>query len=108
MAVITSRVIYPLSPFSVGWTALTCFFLLYTAIVTPAVIAFHWLDEDCERVPTLEFDCVLDTFFLLDIVYNFCVGVIVQQDYYDDPRWIAMNYLRGAFLFDLCTSIPVS
>ena len=27
-----SRVIYPLSPFAVGWTATTCVFLLYTAV----------------------------------------------------------------------------
>ena len=46
-----SRLIFPLSPFAVCWTAITCFFLLYTAVVTPAVIAFHWLDEECAKIP---------------------------------------------------------
>ena len=31
-------------------------FLLYTAIVTPAVISFHWLDGECASSPTLYFD----------------------------------------------------
>jgi len=30
------------------------------------------------QVPTLLFDCLLDTFFLLDIIYSFCVGVVFQ------------------------------
>jgi hypothetical protein len=77
-------------------------------VVTPAVIAFHWLDEPCDRVPTLEFDCLLDTFFLLDIVYQFFVGVIDGTQYYDEPKWVAKNYLKNNFIFDMFTSIPVS
>lgn len=90
------------------WMGLTCGFLLYTAIATPAVIAFHWLDDVCSVVPTLYFDLALDVFFLLDIIMSFCMGVIYQAHYYDDPKWVANNYLCGSFLFDLCTSIPVS
>ena len=104
----SSRLIFPLSPFAVCWTAVTCIFLAYTAVVTPAVIAFHWLDDECDRVPTLEFDLVLDTFFLLDIIYNFCVGLIVNSEYKDDPAFVATTYLRGSLWFDLMTSIPVS
>jgi hypothetical protein len=55
-----SRMIYPQSAFAIMWMGLTCFFLLYTALVTPAVIAFHWLDGVCETVPTLYFDIILD------------------------------------------------
>ena len=103
-----SRLIYPLSPFAIGWMAVTCAFLLYTAIVTPAVIAFHWLDDACQSVPTLYFDCTLDAFFLLDILLSFNLGVIYQGQYYDDRRWVAWNYLKGSFFFDVFTSIPVS
>jgi hypothetical protein len=61
----SSRLVHPLSPFHLFWTSLTAMFLLYTAIVVPAVIAFHWTDEECTAVPTLVFDCMLDTFFLV-------------------------------------------
>ena len=103
-----SRLIYPMSPFSLIWLGLTCTFLAYTAIVVPAVISFHWLDEPCVFPPTLIFDCLLDSFFLLDIVYNFGLGVVYQGKYHDDWRWVAKFYLQGSFLFDFCTSIPVS
>jgi hypothetical protein len=103
-----SRLIHPHSPFHLIWTALTAGFLMYTATVVPAVIAFHWLDGECEVVPTLSFDLLLDTFFILDILYAFCVGVTYQGHYYDDVKWVARHYLLGGFLFDLATSIPVS
>ena len=31
-----SRLIHPFSPFAIAWLMCTCFFLLYTAVVTPA------------------------------------------------------------------------
>jgi hypothetical protein len=95
-----------MSPFALGWLGLTCSFLAYTAVVVPAVISFHWLDDDCVFPPTLVFDCLLDSFFILDILYNFCVGVVFQGQYRDDWKWVAMHYLKSSFLFDLCTSIP--
>ena len=45
-----SRMIYPLSPFGLFWLVSTGFFLVYTAVVTPPMIAFHWLDPDCSDV----------------------------------------------------------
>ena len=81
---------------------------MYTAIVVPAVIAFHWLDAECQAVPTLFFDCVLDTFFIVDIIYSFFVGVTYQGQYYDDYKWVVRHYVSGGFLFDVATSIPVS
>ena len=54
---------------------LTAIFLLYTAVVVPPVIAFHWLDSACDEVPTLYFDCILDTFFILDIIKSFVTGI---------------------------------
>jgi len=45
----TSRLVHPSSPFAVSWLVLTCGFLLYTAVVTPPVISFHWLDGPCDH-----------------------------------------------------------
>ena len=103
-----SRMVYPFSPFALAWTLLTAVLLLYTAVVTPPVIAFYWLDDECAPVPTLFFDLLVDTFFLLDIIFSFSVGVVHQGKYIDDWRWVAKNYLTGSFLFDVCTSVPIS
>jgi hypothetical protein len=49
------------------------------------------------------------SFFLCDIVFMFCVGVMFQGQYIDDYKWVAKSYVRsGGLLFDMCTSIPVS
>jgi len=103
-----SKLIYPYSLFALVWLWLTCMFLLYTAVVTPATISFHWLDAECDSVPTLYFDCVLDAFFLCDIFYSFSLGVIFRGKYYDDRMWVAKHYIMGSFAFDILTSIPVS
>ena len=60
-----------------------------TCFLSPRpVIAFHWLDSACQSVPTLYFDCVLDTFFLFDIIFSFNLGVIYQGQYYDDKKCV--------------------
>ena len=102
------RLIYPLSPFGVAWLGTTAFFLVYTAVVTPPMIAFHWLDQDCVNIPTLPVDVALDCFFLLDIIVNFNLGTIAGGELVDDHWQVAREYFRGSFMFDLCTSIPVS
>ena len=103
-----SRLIYPLSSFGLMWIFLTAGFLGYTAVVTLPVIAYYWLEDECTEVPTLPFDVVLDTFFLVDILINFNIGIFKQGDYCDDRRTVAIEYLHGFFLFDCITSFPVS
>jgi len=103
-----SRLIYPLSPFGIAWISVTALFLLYTAVVTPPMIAFCWLDPECAPAPTLIFDVLLDCFFLLDILYNFSTGNIIAGEYEDEWAVVAMRYLRGGFAFDVFTSFPVS
>ena len=90
-----SRLVYPLSPFGITWIAITAVFLLYTAVVTPPMIAFCWLDPECAPAPTLYFDVVLDVFFLLDIIFNFNVGLITAGEYEDDRIVIAKKYIGG-------------
>jgi hypothetical protein len=48
-----SKLINPLSPFSIGWTIATAILLAYTALVTPAQISFGWLDPQCTPTPTV-------------------------------------------------------
>ena len=48
--------------------------LFYTALLTPPVVAFHWLDSVCDQVPTLWADTVFDVLFLADILMTFLTG----------------------------------
>jgi hypothetical protein len=98
-----SKLIYPLSLFAVSWVIITAVFLAYTAIVTPPIIVFYWLDPECTVMPTLPVDTMIDTFFLLDIILNFNTGVLIAGEYIDDRWRVAKIYFRGMFFFDLLT-----
>jgi hypothetical protein len=69
-----SNLIYPISTFYLAWLATTGFFLAYTAVFTPYTIAFYFLDSACSPVPTVHFDAVLDTFFIVDIFVQLVTG----------------------------------
>jgi len=43
---LNSNLIHPLSGFGRAWLIVTAALLAYTAIVTPATIAFHWHDDE--------------------------------------------------------------
>jgi len=94
-----SRLLYPLAPFSLAWTVLTALFLAYTAVVTPAVIAFFWKAPECSRPPpTIYFDVVVDCFFVLDILVSFRFGALCPAAHYSHPALIGTNacFLRVA------------
>jgi hypothetical protein len=40
-------------------------FLLYTAIIVPVQICVWDYNDPCNKFPTLEFDLLVDTFFLV-------------------------------------------
>ena len=82
--------------------------LFYTALLTPPTVAFHWLDEACDDIPTLMADTVVDSLFLVDILLTFVTGRLLAGDYVDDWRAVMKDYLKGGFWFDCATSIPVS
>ena len=104
----SSKLIHPLSPFGLTWIAITAIFLAYTALVTPPMIAFQWLDAECAQVPTLPLDVLLDCFFIVDVILNFNTGVLTMGEYVDDRWKVAKMYLKGSFFFDCFTSFPVS
>jgi hypothetical protein len=103
-----SKLIHPLSKFGLAWVSANCIFLAYIAVVTPPMIALYWLDDPCQAPPTIFFDTALDAFFLLDILMNFLTGMIQAGTYHDDFQTVSHSYLKGYFLFDVVTSIPVS
>ena len=103
-----SRLIHPGSPFAQFVVLISSLLLVYTAIATPFIVAFYWHLDSCNVLPTLTFDMFSDTFFIAEILLNFCVGVHHSGVYIDDWKQVAKTYAKGMLLFDLITSIPVS
>ena len=103
-----SSLIHPNSPFYVFESVTIALFLMYTAVVTPVTVSFYWHQNPCEKMPTLEFDIFVDACFLADIVLTFFVGIYIEGRYVDDKAIVFAHYLRNGFLFDVCTSFPVS
>lgn len=103
-----SRIIHPHSLFAKGVVLTTVMFLLYTAVVVPVQLGFYWDMGPCEKMATMEIDLAMDTFFVLQIFYTFFLGHFKKGIYVDDRGLVAEEYLRGAFWFDVVTSIPVS
>jgi len=105
----SSRLIHPYSPFAQSIAVASSVFLLYTALVTPVVLCFHWNAEACWINPFLRFDIALDSFFLIEIIYTCFAGAYIDGVYVDDMKAVVTNYFRsGAMFFDMFTSIPVS
>jgi hypothetical protein len=42
-------------------------FLLYTAVIVPVQLCLWTYDDPCEKFPTLYFDVIVDTFFLVTL-----------------------------------------
>lgn len=105
----SSRLIHPYSPFAKAIAIASSVFLLYTALVTPVVLCFHWNAAACWINPFLRFDIALDSFFLLEIIYNCFTGAYIDGHYVDEVKPVVLQYVRsGAMFFDMFTSIPVS
>ena len=103
-----SSLIHPNSPFYVFESVTIALFLMYTAVVTPVTVSFYWHQNPCVKMPTLEFDIFVDACFLADIVLTFFVGIYIEGRYVDDKAIVFSHYLWNGFLFDVCTSFPVS
>jgi len=103
-----SRLIHPNSLFATAFTVFVTLLLLYTALVVPVTVGFFWNYDMCYRMPTVEIDVFVDASFILQIFLSFVTGVTLKGVYYDDFSFVASQYLRGPFWFDLITSIPVS
>lgn len=95
----------PTSKFKVIWNILMFLLIVYTAMVVPVRISF--VDETTDA--WLIADVVMDSLFMIDIFINFISayeddsGEIVKS-----RKRIAISYMKGWFLIDLCSSIPIS
>jgi hypothetical protein len=105
-----SRLVHPNSPFAMVWMVTSVHILLYSCLCSSYYVGFFWQTTLCDWMPpTLHLDMFVDLFFLLEIVLTFVTGVMIAGEYEDDMCKVASRYLlRGGFIIDLATSIPVS
>lgn len=75
-------------------------------VILPWGITFF---EDQNTLPWITFNVASDTLFLADLVFNFRTGIMEgdNSEIILDPDVIRRRYLRGWFLVDFISSIPV-
>ncbi|XP_034031361.1 potassium/sodium hyperpolarization-activated cyclic nucleotide-gated channel 4-like [Thalassophryne amazonica] len=99
-------IIHPYSDFRFYWDLTMLLLMVGNLIIIPVGITFF---KDEHTPPWIVFNVASDTFFLVDLVLNFRTG-IVKNDNTEiilDPQRIKIKYLRGWFLVDFISSIPV-
>ncbi|XP_028819539.1 potassium/sodium hyperpolarization-activated cyclic nucleotide-gated channel 1 [Denticeps clupeoides] len=99
-------IIHPYSDFRFYWDLLMLCLMMGNLVILPWGITFF---EDQNTLPWITFNVASDTIFLLDLIFNFRTGILEDEGSHIilDPKVIRQRYLRGWFLVDFISSIPV-
>ncbi|CAL6363199.1 unnamed protein product [Bathycoccus prasinos] len=97
-------VLSPLGSFMRKWDFLIICALLWTAVVTPAEVAFSRPNLNALFV----LNRIVDLFFITDLFINFFLAVPEPKTGHIiyDRRYIAISYLRSWFIIDFLSVIP--
>ncbi|EFJ50499.1 hypothetical protein VOLCADRAFT_88911 [Volvox carteri f. nagariensis] len=95
----------PATPRPSRWTICLLALALYNAVSVPLYIAFEsWRKQR----PTICLGWAVSMTFCLDIVVNFRTSYMTSRgDIIRTPYLIAQQYLRGMFLLDLISALPL-
>ncbi|GLC33903.1 hypothetical protein PLESTB_000816300 [Pleodorina starrii] len=95
----------PTSPARTWWTVWFLLLVLYSAVDVPLHIAFEsW--RRLQPVTCLSWLCCVT--FCVDIIVRFRTSHVTSQgEVIRTPRLVALNYLRGMFLLDLVSALPL-
>ena len=86
-----------------SWDILVSILIMVTVVTMPLTIAWEEMN-DRFFVMNVTFDFM----FLIDVVKNFCTGFIDENDaIIMDNSIVCSNYLKGFFLTDVVSSIPL-
>ncbi|XP_065138197.1 potassium/sodium hyperpolarization-activated cyclic nucleotide-gated channel 2 [Paramisgurnus dabryanus] len=99
-------IIHPYSDFRFYWDLVMLCLMMGNLVILPWGITFF---EDQNTLPWITFNVASDTLFLADLVLNFRTGIMEgdNSEIILDPQVIRRRYLRGWFLVDFISSIPV-
>eukprot|EP00854_Cymbomonas_tetramitiformis_P028571 gene28571-35435_t len=85
--------------------SLQVFFLIYVALMVPLKTGFEYEPKGALFV----IDFMTDIYFTLDILICFLTAYENKEhQVIDEPLSIALRYIRGWFLIDLCSVLPVN
>lgn len=99
-------IVHPNSSFKQYWNILIGFLLLYTATITPLVIAF--LDTSSFDM-WFVLDTIIDFCYILDVIVNCNTAFFDQHAALKYTRKeIVLNYLKGWMIIDILACIPFS
>ncbi|RHY34489.1 hypothetical protein DYB32_000917 [Aphanomyces invadans] len=95
--------LHPYSRFRRFWDMLLAFSVIYECWLIPFTLAMSWW------VPSHAIEKLhvsLDVFFISDLLLNFRTAVVVYGELIQDPRDVAMIYLKSWFLVDFISVFP--
>ncbi|KOO24573.1 cyclic nucleotide-binding protein [Chrysochromulina tobinii] len=101
----------PESSNKLKWDILSIVLLVWTVIVSPIKFGFDVADR-CAS-PMWIMDAVVDIFFMVDLLLTFVTATYItnpktsEEVLTRNPRLIARKYLRGWFIIDLASSLPI-
>jgi len=97
----------PNSSFLRAWHLIVVVLLLWSATIIPFRIGF-FSDETIRVDAWVVTEIIVDMFFLIDIMVNFCSAYEHENQVVVDWQQVAWNYLTSYFAVDLVGSIPLS
>eukprot|EP00795_Rhopilema_esculentum_P003097 gene3097-1387_t len=94
--------IFHYSLFKTIWDWIILILTLYTAVVVPFVVSFHYTNS-----ALLFFNLLVDSVFIADVIMNFKTTYCAKDgEIVLDSRMICMNYLRSWFFIDFIAALP--
>ena len=86
------------------WDFIISLLIFYSVFMDPIRLTFRELDNETY----IYFDCIVDLFFLIDLILNFFIPFYEKGILVKNSKRIIANYLAKWFLFDLLSSLPFS
>ncbi|KAM0728266.1 Potassium/sodium hyperpolarization-activated cyclic nucleotide-gated channel 2 [Formica fusca] len=97
--------IHPFSSFRIFWESIMTLFIIAVLLITPVFLTFYF--DECAK--WYMYNHAIDAMLMCDIIIRFFTG------HYDsrtqlvilDPRVVASKYLRGFFIVDALSVLPL-
>lgn len=99
---------YPEDKMKGCWDLFIALVLIFTCVLTPFFIAFLSKFDLETQNQLFTINYIIDTIFLIDIFISF-ISAFYDTDHVlrDDLKYIANNYLRGWFILDMLSIMPL-
>ena len=93
---------YPFSSFKLIWDLIALLFLIYQSFEIPYRLSFNVT----ATFNIFVLELIQTVFFLIDILFNFNTGIVLNGVLVMNRKKIAITYLKTWFIFDIIASFP--